>query len=87
MMHSTVTSKGQTTIPEKIRKALRIKPGDKLEYAVEETEQPFVCIEAFGHLRVHSLATRERVCPFAKFAKLLPKPHAARAHGEQAQTC
>jgi AbrB family looped-hinge helix DNA binding protein len=35
MVHSTVTSKGQTTIPEKIRKALRIKPGDKLEYEVE----------------------------------------------------
>jgi len=35
MPHSTVTSKGQTTIPRKIRKALRIKPGDKLEYVVE----------------------------------------------------
>ena len=35
MTHSTVTSKGQTTIPGKIRKALRIKPGDKIEYAVE----------------------------------------------------
>ena len=35
MPHSTVTSKGQTTIPKKIRKALRIKPGDKLEYVVE----------------------------------------------------
>jgi antitoxin PrlF len=35
MPHSTVTSKGQTTIPGRIRKALRIKPGDKLEYAVE----------------------------------------------------
>ena len=34
MVYSTVTSKGQTTIPEKIRKALRIKPGDKLEYEV-----------------------------------------------------
>jgi AbrB family looped-hinge helix DNA binding protein len=33
--HSTVTSKGQTTIPTKVRKALRIKPGDKLEYAIE----------------------------------------------------
>jgi AbrB family looped-hinge helix DNA binding protein len=30
-----VTSKGQTTIPGKIRRALRIKPGDKLEYVVE----------------------------------------------------
>lgn len=35
MLHSTVTRKGQTTIPGKIRKALRIKPGDKLEYVVE----------------------------------------------------
>lgn len=35
MMHSTVTSKGQTTIPGKIRKALRIKPGDRLEYEIE----------------------------------------------------
>ena len=35
MLHSTVTSKGQTTIPDKIRKALRIKPGDRLEYEVE----------------------------------------------------
>jgi len=35
MLHSRVTSKGQTTIPEKIRKALRIKPGDTLEYEVE----------------------------------------------------
>jgi AbrB family looped-hinge helix DNA binding protein len=35
MTHSTVTSKGQTTIPGKCRKALRIKPGDRLEHAVE----------------------------------------------------
>jgi antitoxin PrlF len=35
MPHSTITSKGQTTIPGKIRKALRIKPGDRLEYVLE----------------------------------------------------
>ncbi len=35
MAHSTVTSKGQTTLPGRVRKALRIKPGDTLEYAVE----------------------------------------------------
>ena len=35
MLHSTVTVKGQTTIPGKIRKALQIKPGDKLEYELE----------------------------------------------------
>jgi len=35
MPHSKVTSKGQTTIPGKVREALRIKPGDKLEYFVQ----------------------------------------------------
>jgi antitoxin PrlF len=35
MLHSTVTKKGQTTIPGEVRQALNIKPGDKLEYAVE----------------------------------------------------
>ena len=34
MLHSTVTSKGQTTLPGQVRKALRIKPGDRLEYVV-----------------------------------------------------
>ena len=35
MLHSTLTSKGQTTIPGEIRKALRLKAGDKLEYVAE----------------------------------------------------
>jgi AbrB family looped-hinge helix DNA binding protein len=35
MPYSTVTNKGQTTIPGEIRKALDIKPGDKLEYTAE----------------------------------------------------
>jgi bifunctional DNA-binding transcriptional regulator/antitoxin component of YhaV-PrlF toxin-antitoxin module len=35
MAHSTVTNKGQTTIPGKIHKALRIRPDDTLEYVVE----------------------------------------------------
>lgn len=34
MPQSRVTRKGQTTIPGRIRKALRIKPGDRLEYAI-----------------------------------------------------
>jgi len=35
VLHSTLTSKGQTTIPGEIRKALRLKAGDKLEYVAE----------------------------------------------------
>lgn len=36
MPHSTVTNKGQTTIPGAIRKALQIQPGDRLEYVLED---------------------------------------------------
>ena len=35
MFHSTVTKRGQTTIPGAVRKALHIQPGDRLEYAIE----------------------------------------------------
>jgi AbrB family looped-hinge helix DNA binding protein len=32
---STVTSKGQTTIPGEIRRLLKLKPGDRIEFVVE----------------------------------------------------
>ena len=35
MPHSTMTRKGQTTIPGDIREALHIKPGDRLDYEIE----------------------------------------------------
>jgi AbrB family looped-hinge helix DNA binding protein len=36
MLHSTVTKKGQTTLPSRVRRALNMKPGDKLVYELEE---------------------------------------------------
>jgi antitoxin PrlF len=35
MAISTVTSKGQTTIPGEIRRLLKLKPGDRIEFVVE----------------------------------------------------
>ena len=35
MLTSTISSKGQTTIPMDVQRLLRIKPGDKLQYFVE----------------------------------------------------
>ncbi len=32
---STITSKGQTTIPSEIRLHLKLKPGDRVEFVVE----------------------------------------------------
>ncbi|MBM4127525.1 MAG: AbrB/MazE/SpoVT family DNA-binding domain-containing protein [Nitrospira sp.] len=36
MPTSTVTSKGQTTIPKEIREHLHLKPGDRVEFVTEE---------------------------------------------------
>lgn len=35
MLESTLTSKGQTTIPAKIREALNVQAGDRLIYSVQ----------------------------------------------------
>lgn len=35
MVSSSITSKGQTTIPLAVRKALKVAPGDVLEYRIE----------------------------------------------------
>lgn len=35
MNHSTITSKGQTTLPVQIRKALHLKAGDRITYEVQ----------------------------------------------------
>ena len=36
MAISTLTSKGQTTIPNEIRRHLKLKPGDRIEFVVEK---------------------------------------------------
>lgn len=34
MTHPTLTSKGQTTVPVQVRRALRLSPGDRVIYEV-----------------------------------------------------
>lgn len=36
MITSKLTSKSQTTIPQAVRKALRLKPGDLIKYEITE---------------------------------------------------
>lgn len=38
MLQSTITKKGQTTIPKEIRKLLRLKPNDRVFYIIEENK-------------------------------------------------
>ena len=35
MAASTLTTKGQTTIPIKVRNHLKLRPGDKIEFVIE----------------------------------------------------
>ena len=35
MPSSTLTSKGQTTLPKEIRAQLHLQPGDRIEYTIE----------------------------------------------------
>ncbi len=71
MASSTVTSKGQITIPKKIRQALGLAPGDRIEFVVEDSGKVSVrsgkadIVELKGLLhkagrRVVSLADMER---------------------------
>ena len=34
MVESTITSKGQTTLPKSVREALGVRPGDRVRYVV-----------------------------------------------------
>lgn len=38
MPTSTLTSRGQTTIPKSIRDALHLQPGDRVEFILEEDQ-------------------------------------------------
>ena len=36
MIQSTLTSRGQTTLPKAVREALGLRPGDRLVYVIED---------------------------------------------------
>lgn len=42
MSTSTLTSKGQTTIPKDIRERLNLHPGDRLEFVIDEDSRVLV---------------------------------------------
>lgn len=58
-MISTITSKGQITLPSEIRKALKIKSGDKLDFTLTSD----------GELRARRIESG-----LESIASILPKP-------------
>ncbi len=63
MAAATLTSKGQLTVPKVVRDALHLRPGDRLEFEIEED----------GTIRVHPL-TRRVAEVFGMFAHRGGKP-------------
>ena len=50
MVQSTVTSKWQTTLPQPVRKALGLRPGDRVRYFVLDDEVRIVASARFRRL-------------------------------------
>ena len=50
MIESTITSKGQTTLPKAVREALRVKPGDRVRYVLLGSEVRILPLRPIGRL-------------------------------------
>ena len=51
MQESTITSKGQTTLPRDVRRALDLQAGDRIRYVVEGGEVRILPVRKLGALR------------------------------------
>ena len=55
MIESSITSKGQTTLPKAVREALSVRPGDRVRYIVGDGDVRIVPVrpltQLFGILR------------------------------------
>ncbi len=49
MLASTLTIKGQTTIPSEVRKALNLHPGDKVTFKVSDHHAIITKVEPFDY--------------------------------------
>jgi AbrB family looped-hinge helix DNA binding protein len=67
MAISTITSKGQVTIPKNVRERLHLRTGDKLDFQIQED----------GSLRVHPIAKKAAEV-FGLFARKGPQTRSAR---------
>jgi antitoxin PrlF len=66
VFHSTVTQKGQTTIPGAVREALHIQAGDKLEYSIEGNQAVIRVHPGIGSLKGALASSKGRGLSFAQ---------------------
>ncbi len=51
MLDSTITSRGQTTLPKAVREALGLKAGDRVRYTIEDGIVSIRPLRPIGRLR------------------------------------
>ena len=66
MIESSITSKGQTTLPKLVRKALSVQAGDRVRYVIQDGQVRLIGVgpisRLFGVLEHHgSSATLEEM--------------------------
>lgn len=66
-MYATLTSKGQVTVPKAIRDALNLRPGDKLDFIMDQN----------GELRVAAATA-----PVSELKRMVPKPSSSASLGD-----
>lgn len=47
---STITSKGQTTLPRRVRDCLSVQPGDRVRYLIDGDAVRIVAVRPVSHL-------------------------------------
>ena len=50
MIESTLTSKGQTTVPKAVRTALRVGPGDRIRYVISGNDVRILAVRPVEEL-------------------------------------
>ncbi|MCY3824887.1 MAG: type II toxin-antitoxin system PrlF family antitoxin [Nitrospinae bacterium] len=50
MVESTITSKGQTTLPKPVREALGVRPGDRVRYLIIGDEVRIIPVRPLSRL-------------------------------------
>lgn len=50
MVESTITSKGQTTLPKPVREALGVRPGDRVRYIILDDEVRIIPMRPLARL-------------------------------------
>lgn len=50
MLESTITSKGQTTLPRRVRECLSLQPGDRVRYIIDDDAVGIIAVRPVVHL-------------------------------------